>query len=274
ATPSASSRIGSAGNSLNSPRPAYGGAQTWTRPGACSRTASGASPVACSARGERSTSRTSAVHAASGNAAASIATSLLPRSQQSSPGSFGGSSSAVSAATRTTSAPRSARSMPATRPAGVSQASRTRMPRSGSGAATSSACAIISGLSEDDREFVVHGHESRGTPYRWTRELEVGEPLQQFLEDDPGLHASKRRAQAHVLTEAEGHVSPLRTGDVEDVGIGPDLLVPVGARIQHHDVVAGRDGRAPDLRVLSRGAREGDDRADHAQHLLDPAGNQ
>ena len=55
---------------------------------------------------------------------------------------------------------------------------------------------------------------------------------------------------------AEGEVSIRIAGDVEDVGIVEDRLVPIGRRVPHADVFAGLDLHAGELEVRDRGPRE------------------
>ena len=67
--------------------------------------------------------------------------------------------------------------------------------------------------------------------------VDVGQPREQLLQQDPDLGAGQVRAEAEVRTGAEREVQVRRAVDVERVGVVEHVGVAVRARVHvEHDV--------------------------------------
>jgi hypothetical protein len=73
---------------------------------------------------------------------------------------------------------------------------------------------------------------------------DISYPLKQLGQDDAGLQACERGADAEVDAVAEGDVAIRRSPDIEAVGIGKLRLVAVGRADLGHDHLARAD-RSP-----------------------------
>src|SRR5581483_7361897 len=122
-----------------------------------------------------------------------------------------------------------------------------------------------------DGERLVAAHEVGGAGGRFgdVDQLEVGQLLEQLLEQHAQLEAGQAGAQAEVGTEAERHVLVRRAADVERRSVGEHVLVAVGRRVEEEQLLALRDHLTAELGVGHGGAGHVLDGADPPQHLLD-----
>ena len=103
-------------------------------------------------------------------------------------------------------------------------------------------------------------------------EPEPGEAAEEGLERDLGLEPRERRSEAVVTAAAEGEVLRVGPADVEPIGLGEALRVPIGGVEDRDHELAAADRVATELDVRRRPAVQGPfDGSLVAQHLLDRA---
>ena len=130
--------------------------------------------------------------------------------------------------------------------------------------------------SQRERHRVHSAHEARRYPLRFAGDDVVRMPGEKLFEQDAGLHARERRAEAQVLAEAEREVRRVHVAaDVEPVrGRSERVLIAIARCVEHDEVVELLDLDPTDDRVGGHGAGERLDRRDPAQALLDCARDQ
>src|SRR3546814_587977 len=123
---------------------------------------------------------------------------------------------------------------------------------------------------EAERHRLDAVHEVGGEASDGTRQLEVGQPLDELAHGRLDLGAGEAGAEAVVHpAPAEGDVVVGGAADVEGVRVVEDILVAVGGGVVEDDLVAGGDRHAPQLGGARGGATEVVDRAAPAEHFVD-----
>lgn len=105
-------------------------------------------------------------------------------------------------------------------------------------------------------------------------DLPVGEPREELLERDAGLHASERGTEAEVDAVSERQDLADVAVDIEPIGVLPATLVTVPGAQQQEDRAPLRNGDTVDLRLACDNAADMRRRRLEAEQFLDGVGNQ
>src|ERR1051326_5499929 len=102
--------------------------------------------------------------------------------------------------------------------------------------------------------------EARSEPLQRSGRLDHGEAPQQPIEEHAELEAGEVRAETEMRTRTEGEMRIRLTIDDEVEGVGENLLIAVGGRIEEAQRLAAADWPSGDFVVLGRRAAELHDR--------------